>query len=79
MSQLIQTIGVKNFFEGCKIYFKKYAWGNTDLNEFVGCMDQQLKLVEDKNMKDFDLEMFKEAWLRIPGFNVINPVFEFDQ
>ena len=30
------------FLKGCKTYFSKYMWGNTELNDFINCMKSSL-------------------------------------
>jgi aminopeptidase N len=38
LNQLINTIRYDQFFKGCKLYFKKFAWGNTELSDFISCL-----------------------------------------
>lgn len=35
---LMLKIGFDKFVDGCRLYFKKYAWHNCTLNDFIECM-----------------------------------------
>lgn len=35
---LMLNIGFQNFIEGCRLYFKRYAWQNCTLDDFISCM-----------------------------------------
>lgn len=56
LKQLIFLMGWDTFSEGLKIYFKKHAWTNTTLNEFISC----LKAGYDKNHPEGNLNL--ESW-----------------
>ena len=40
VKQMLSVIGKENFSNGLKEYFKKYKWGNTTFDEFIGKMDE---------------------------------------
>lgn len=42
LRQLIKIVGEKAFFKGCQGYFKKYAWGNTCLKDFISSIEEAL-------------------------------------
>jgi len=49
-------MGWDTFSEGLKIYFKKFAWTNTTLHDFISC----LKAGYDKNHPEGNLNL--ESW-----------------
>ena len=40
IKQVIFLMGWDQFTAGCKIYFKKHAWKNTELPDFIGALQQ---------------------------------------
>lgn len=77
LNQIISTIGEKAFFAGIKDYFKKYAWGNTELADFISCLNQSLKGCANLP-PEFDLQDFSQKWLKHSGCNKIEPVITYD-
>lgn len=73
LNQLINTLGHDVFFSGCKLYFKKFAWQNTKLSDFIGCLQESLELAKQTSEKDlnFDLLQFSDIWLKNSGCNQI--------
>jgi aminopeptidase N len=40
LKQLVKTIGRKAFRDGMQLYFRRYAWGNATLRDFLGCLEE---------------------------------------
>ena len=70
LNQIINSIGETTFFNGCKAYFKKFGWQNTELKDFIGCLSDSLN--SDQGEKpEFDLMEFTELWLNHSGCNSV--------
>ena len=69
LKQLIYQMGWDTFSEGLKIYFKKHAWTNTTLHDFIS----SLQAGYDKNhpQGDLNLEKWADQWLRTKGPNKV--------
>jgi len=76
LNQIISTIGFKTFFDGCKAYFKKFAWDNTTLDDFISCLNEEMKAA---GKSEFDLTVFSTFWLKHSGCNRIDPELKFDE
>lgn len=76
LKQLIFLMGWDTFSEGLKIYFKKFAWTNTTLHDFISC----LKAGYDKNHPEgnLNLESWAQQWLRTKGPNTISYEYDVD-
>ncbi len=74
LKQLAAYIGLGRFERGVKIYFKKHAWGNTQLPDFLGALDEAVREEE----KDSDLLPFCDRWLKTAGLNWVEPILERD-
>ena len=57
-------IGEENFRNGLREYFKKYEWSNTELNDFLECMEKSSKT---------NLKKWFESWIKTTGVNSITP------
>lgn len=55
------------FTKGLKIYFKKHAWSNTTLEDFIGAMQQAYN--EEQPEGDLDLTKWSNQWLKTKGSN----------
>ncbi|MBI5803440.1 aminopeptidase N, partial [Candidatus Pacearchaeota archaeon] len=64
LKQLMFYIGEKNFRKGIVEYFKRYQWENTELKDFLECMEKSSGV----NLK----EWFK-SWIETTGVNSITP------
>ncbi|HSH21426.1 MAG TPA: aminopeptidase N [Candidatus Caenarcaniphilales bacterium] len=40
LKQLVNAIGRDAFAEGMRLYFRRHAWGNATLRDFLGCLEQ---------------------------------------
>jgi aminopeptidase N len=64
MKQLAHYIGADPFRDGVRTYFKRHAWGNTTLPDFMGALQQHSK---------HDLKAWTKSWLQTSGLNEISP------
>jgi aminopeptidase N len=64
LRQLVAWVGEDKFFEGIRAYFKKHAWGNTELPDLL----VELELASGRNLKDWT-----ERWLQTAGVNTLRP------
>ena len=69
IKQLIFLMGWETFTKGLKIYFKKHAWSNTQLPDFIGALQ---KGYDDINpYEPLDLNQWAKDWLQTKGSNKI--------
>ena len=69
LKQLAAYVGVDAFFAGVRAYFKKNAYGNTELKDL-------LKHLEAASGRD--LSGWSREWLETTGVNTMRPEFEVD-
>ncbi|MDJ1371791.1 aminopeptidase N [Gulosibacter molinativorax] len=69
LKQLFFWVGREAFFKGVGEYFKKHAWGNTELRDL---------LVELEAASGRDLGEWSQQWLETAGVNTLRPEFEVD-
>ena len=67
IKQLIFLMGWEVFCKGLKLYFKRHAWGNTTLPDFIGCM--QTGFNEGRPDEVLDLNNWSQNWLQTKGVN----------
>lgn len=67
IKQLIFLMGWEVFCMGLKIYFKRFAWKNTELGDFIGSMQQGFN--EGKPDETLDLNDWSKKWLQTKGVN----------
>lgn len=74
IKQLIFLMGWETFCKGIQIYFKRYAWTNTELPDFIRSMQQGF----DENRPDeiLDLNDWSQKWLQTKGVNKHSAEFE---
>jgi aminopeptidase N len=65
LQQLVGWVGQETFFKGIETYFRKHAFGNTDLTDFLGAL-------EDASGRD--LHAWSRAWLETAGVNAMEAV-----
>ena len=65
LQQLAGWVGEEAFFNGIESYFRKHAFGNTDLEDF-------LVALEDASGRD--LHAWSRAWLETAGVNTVEAV-----
>ncbi|HEV2027854.1 MAG TPA: aminopeptidase N [Candidatus Dormibacteraeota bacterium] len=62
LQQLVVWVGEEPFFKGIEEYFRKHAFGNTDLKDLLAAL-------EDASGRD--LKAWSRAWLETAGVNTI--------
>ncbi len=67
LQQLIYTVGRDNFMKGIQNYFKRYAFTNTTLKDFIG---------EIENASGKDLTSWVHTWIQTAGVNTLTPQIE---
>jgi aminopeptidase N len=60
MRQLVAWVGDDAFKRGVQDYFKRYRWGNADLQEFLDCL---------RRASGRDLTRWGQDWLQTTGIN----------
>lgn len=67
LRQLVAYVGKEHFFEGLRAYFRKHAWGNTELKDL---------LTELEATSGRDLTTWSGLWLETAGVNLLRPIIE---
>jgi aminopeptidase N len=66
LKQLVAWVGREPFMRGVSSYFKKHAWGNTELADL---------LVELERESGRELRSWSKLWLETAGVNTLRPEF----
>lgn len=69
LRQLVAFVGEADFMKGISAYFKKHAWGNTELKDLL----HELELASGR-----DLSGFTKSWLQTSGVNLMYPEIDLD-
>ncbi|WP_265523105.1 aminopeptidase N [Oerskovia flava] len=69
LKQLVAWVGPEQFLAGVAAYFRKHAWGNTELRDL---------LVELEATSGRDLSAWSGLWLETAGVNTLRPEIELD-
>jgi aminopeptidase N len=69
LKQLAAWVGIEAFFAGVSAYFKKNAYGNTELSDL---------LTELETTSGRDLTEWSKLWLETAGVNTLKPEIETD-
>ncbi len=69
LRQLVAFVGEADFMKGISAYFKKHAWGNTELKDLL----HELELASGR-----DLSSFTKSWLQTSGVNLMYPEIELN-
>ncbi|MGP3991103.1 aminopeptidase N [Streptomyces sp. 3N207] len=64
LKQLVAYVGMDEFFQGVRAYFKRHEWGNTRLGDLLGALEET---------SGRDLKAWSKAWLETAGINVLRP------
>ncbi|MBO1413713.1 aminopeptidase N [Streptomyces sp. FH025] len=64
LKQLVAYVGPDAFFEGARRYFKRHAFGNTELADLLGVLEET---------SGRDLKSWSAAWLQTAGVNALTP------
>jgi aminopeptidase N len=62
LKQLAKYIGLDSFRDGLRLYFRRHAWGNATLADFLACLEEA---------HGASLENWSEKWLRTASVNTI--------
>jgi len=74
LKQLIALIGEKNFSNAMKTYFNKYEFGNTILQNFMDCMQENYKPLSPAYPASLD--EWQKQWIQTAGLNELTPCWE---
>ena len=69
LKQLVAFISEKTFRVGLKTYFQKYAYQNTEFDDFIS----ELQKACDELNQGFDLKSWAYSWINTSGFNIFEP------
>ncbi len=69
IKQLVATIGVDGFRDGMRRYFRRHAFGNTTLSEFLDALQEG---------SGRDLHEWARLWLETPSLNTVSVSWELD-
>lgn len=69
LKQLVAWVGQDAFFAGVSAYFRKHAWGNTELRDL---------LVELEAASGRELTEWSQKWLETAGVNTLRPEITTD-
>jgi aminopeptidase N len=67
LKQLVAWVGEDAFFRGVGSYFKRYEYGNTELADFLGALEEASAR---------DLKAWSQVWLEQAGVNTISAKLE---
>ncbi len=69
LKQLVAWVGIDAFFAGVSAYFKKHAWGNTELADLLA----ELEIASGRDLADWS-----KLWLETAGVNTLRPEIATD-
>jgi aminopeptidase N len=69
LRQLVAWVGQDAFLAGCRDYFERHAWGNTELTDFLAALERA---------SGRDLAGWRDEWLLTTGVNSLRPELEVD-
>ena len=67
-------MGWETFCKGLQIYFREFAWQNTELTDFIRCMQRGFD--EARPDEVLDLNNWSSKWLQTKGVNKHSAEFE---
>ena len=67
LKQLVHIIGSKSLSKTWKYYFKKYAWKNTTLNDFIDALSEGWS--DNPELCDIDIKRISYDFLTVSGVN----------
>ena len=67
LRQLVAWVGQKEFLDGVRNYFARHAWGNTELRDFLGALEEA---------SGRDLSAWAQQWLETTGVNTLRATFD---
>ncbi|MDO4917526.1 MAG: aminopeptidase N [Rothia sp. (in: high G+C Gram-positive bacteria)] len=69
LKQLVAYVGFETFIDAARVYFKRFAWGNTTLDDFLGVLDE---------VSNRDVLTWSAAWLQTQGLSSLATERVFD-
>ncbi|MFJ4837426.1 aminopeptidase N [Streptomyces sp. NPDC088746] len=69
LKQLVAYVGRDAFLEGARRYFKRHAYGNTQLGDLLSVLAET---------SGRDMTAWSRAWLQTAGVNVLTPAVRYD-
>jgi len=69
LKQLVAWVGRDAFTEGCRRYFRRHAWTNAELGDFLGALEET---------SGRDLGSWSQEWLQTAGVNTLRGDAELD-
>ncbi len=67
LRQLVAWVGEDEFVTGLRTYFRRHAWGNTDLTDLLGALEET---------SGRELGSWAKEWLQTAGVNTMHPELE---
>jgi len=58
---MVLKVGMQNFLTGCQVYFHRYKWSNTTLDQFIQCQQDAY------DPESTQLHTFASRWLKTKG------------
>lgn len=78
LKQLFHLIGYEAFSLATKIYFEKYQWKNTELNDFLECLDEAYDKCPKKT-ENIVVSEWAKTFLNTRGANTFEGALKTDQ
>ena len=69
LKQLVKTVGLDKFRDGLRIYFRRYAWSNATLHDFLASVEQG---------SGQQLTEWSRLWLETPSLNTLSADWRAD-
>jgi aminopeptidase N len=69
LKQLVAWVGLDNFLEGIRGYFKEFEYSNSRFSDLLAALERS---------SGRDLEAWAQEWLQTSGVNTLAPEFELD-
>ena len=69
IKQLVAAMGIEGFRDGMRRYFRRHAFGNTTLSQFLDALNEGVGR---------DLHDWAEQWLETPSLNTVTAQWEAD-
>ncbi|MGH3473004.1 MAG: aminopeptidase N, partial [Nocardioidaceae bacterium] len=69
LRQLVAWVGEDEFFAGLRTYFKRHAFGNSELKDLLAALEET---------SGRELQGWAREWLQTCGVNTVRPSFEVD-
>ncbi|MCW2773786.1 MAG: Membrane alanyl aminopeptidase Metallo peptidase family [Nocardioides sp.] len=69
LKQLVAWVGLDNFLEGVRAYFKEFEFSNTEFTDLLAALEAS---------SGRDLHAWAQEWLQTSGVNTMAPTFELD-